>query len=110
MVIGTALPGLLTAIKQMESVSKFYARQGFLWLLFSKVTNQLVTMCKEYIEEITLGGEMDGDDFLWQLIWKEVVEQCLELPAGVQRKMFQSILGNKLKVLSSVCRDCNVVL
>ena len=36
-IMNTALPNILTAIKQMESVSRYYARQGFLGLLFTKV-------------------------------------------------------------------------
>ena len=36
-IISVALPGLLAAVKQMDSVSRFYSRQGFLGLLFTKV-------------------------------------------------------------------------
>ena len=36
-IMSTALPGLLHSVKQMDSVSRFYARQGFLGLLFTKV-------------------------------------------------------------------------
>ena len=36
-IINTALPGFLNTIKQMDSVSRFYARQGFLGLLLTKV-------------------------------------------------------------------------
>ena len=38
-IINTALPGLINTVKQMDSVSRFYARQGFLGLLFTKVRN-----------------------------------------------------------------------
>ncbi|KAK2146614.1 hypothetical protein LSH36_594g02033, partial [Paralvinella palmiformis] len=37
MIINSALPGLVHVIKQMDSVSRFYARQGFLGLLLTKV-------------------------------------------------------------------------
>jgi dynein heavy chain len=37
-IINTAVPGLLNTIKQMDSVSRFYARQGFLGLLLTKVS------------------------------------------------------------------------
>ena len=36
-ILNTALPGLIQTVKQMESVSRYYARQGFLGLLFTKV-------------------------------------------------------------------------
>lgn len=36
-IINSALPGLINTVKQMDSISRFYARQGFLGLLFTKV-------------------------------------------------------------------------
>lgn len=36
--INTALPGIMTAVRQLDSVSRYYARQGFLGLIFIKVT------------------------------------------------------------------------
>ena len=36
-IINSALPGILTAIKQFDSVSRYYARQGFLGTFFTKV-------------------------------------------------------------------------
>ncbi len=36
-IINHAIPGIVTCIKQVDSVSRFYARQGFLGLLFTKV-------------------------------------------------------------------------
>jgi dynein heavy chain len=35
--INTALPGLCTAMRTVESVSRYYARHGYLGLLFTKV-------------------------------------------------------------------------
>ena len=35
--MSTSLPGLLSNVKQMDSVSRFYARQGFLGMLLTKV-------------------------------------------------------------------------
>ena len=40
-IINIALPGLLEAVKQMDSVSRFYSRQGFLGLIFTKVSRVL---------------------------------------------------------------------
>ena len=39
--INVALPGIMTAVKQMDSVSRFYARHGFLGILFTKVSTNL---------------------------------------------------------------------
>ena len=36
-VMNTALPGLMGSIKQMDSISRYYSRQGFLGLLMTKV-------------------------------------------------------------------------
>lgn len=36
-IINTAIPGLMTCVKQMDSISRFYNRTGFLGLLFTKV-------------------------------------------------------------------------
>jgi len=36
-IINTAIPGLANSVKQMDSVSRYYARTGFLGLMFSKV-------------------------------------------------------------------------
>ncbi len=35
--ISSALPNLCTAMRTIESVSRYYARQGYLGLLFTKV-------------------------------------------------------------------------
>ncbi|CAF4708478.1 unnamed protein product [Rotaria sp. Silwood2] len=45
------LPALCDAMRTVESVSRYYARQGYLGLIFTKVTNQLVKICKHYISD-----------------------------------------------------------
>ena len=41
--VTTALPGLCTSMRTVESVSRYYARQGYLGLLFTKVfTNEII--------------------------------------------------------------------
>ncbi len=42
--ISTALPGLCMAMRTVESVSRYYARQGYLGLLFTKVNTNLLFM------------------------------------------------------------------
>jgi len=38
-------------MRTVESVSRYYARQGYLGLIFSKVTNQLIKICKYHIDD-----------------------------------------------------------
>jgi dynein heavy chain len=37
-IMNSALPNLMTSVKQMDSISRYYARQGFLGYLFTKVS------------------------------------------------------------------------
>lgn len=71
-IMSQAIPGLLHSVKQMDSVSRFYARQGFLGLLFTKVTNQVVLACKEYIQQCTIVGDIDQ---LWDKVQDEIIER-----------------------------------
>ena len=41
--INTALPDLCTAMRTIESVSRYYARQGYLGLLFTKANSTTST-------------------------------------------------------------------
>ena len=36
-ICSNTLPGLMASVRQMDSISRFYARNGYLGLLFSKV-------------------------------------------------------------------------
>lgn len=38
-IMQAALPGLVNNIKQMDSISRYYSRSGFLGLFFTKVLN-----------------------------------------------------------------------
>ncbi|XP_071801693.1 uncharacterized protein [Asterias amurensis] len=69
-IINTALPALANSVKQMDSISRFYARSGYLGLLFTKITNQLVNACKEYITAETITPSQD--DLLWPKFYEEI--------------------------------------
>ncbi|XP_071954985.1 uncharacterized protein [Antedon mediterranea] len=71
--VNTALPGLVNSVKQMESISRFYARGGYLGLLFTKITNQLVNTCKDYLRSETISSHQE--DQLWPKIYEEVDNQ-----------------------------------
>jgi Dynein heavy chain, N-terminal region 1 len=53
--LGTVLPSLVNAIVSVESVSKFYAQQGFLGLLFTKVG---------FSARMNLNSA-----YLWEIVW-----------------------------------------
>ena len=40
-IINTAIPGLANSVKQMDSISRYYSRAGFLGLMFTKVLAML---------------------------------------------------------------------
>ena len=110
--MSTSLPGLLSNVKQMDSVSRFYARQGFLGMLLTKVipllysrvqlypldlisivqvTNQIVLACKEYIQESTT-STLGDEDLLWKKVQAEITGEKNEAgdskdaqPAGATR-------------------------
>jgi hypothetical protein len=67
-----ALPSLMTSLHTVESISRYYARQGYLGILFTKVTNQLVTVCKDYLSEMS--QTLNDEDFFWPVIFKEIDE------------------------------------
>ena len=44
-IMQTALPGLVNNVKQMDSISRFYSRSGFLGLFFTKVSAIIFVGC-----------------------------------------------------------------
>ncbi|CAF1326895.1 unnamed protein product [Adineta steineri] len=87
------LPALCDAMRTVESVSRYYARQGYLGLIFSKVTNQLVKICKHHINddlsqlwpklfnEIQSGGSVDDTKENFHLD-KRDIKRFREVPKG----------------------------
>jgi len=45
-VMATVLPGLVKALKDSDSVSRFYARQGYLGIVFVKVRPASLIRCQ----------------------------------------------------------------
>lgn len=73
--ITSALPSLCTSMRTVESVSRYYARQGYLGLLFTKVTNQLVNICKEFLIESAQTTNAHSIELtFWPIILKEINE------------------------------------
>ncbi|XP_060567478.1 dynein axonemal heavy chain 5-like [Ruditapes philippinarum] len=95
-IINTAIPGLANSVKQMDSISRYYARTGFLGLMFTKVTNQLVMACKEYIKNCTL--TMEDDDLLWDRIQEEIeIRDTSNTDVDPKIKLLKSQVESKLK-------------
>ncbi|KNC49484.1 dynein heavy chain 5 [Thecamonas trahens ATCC 50062] len=73
-----AIPGLINAIKMMHSIARYYNTSERMTALFVKITNQMITCCKEYIR---------GDGEIWEqdrstLIGK--LQACLALKKAYQ--------------------------
>ncbi|CAF1285150.1 unnamed protein product [Rotaria sp. Silwood1] len=65
------LPALCDAMRTVESVSRYYTRQAYLDLIFTKVTNQLVKICG-IIDDIKENFHLDKRD----------VKRFREVPKG----------------------------
>ncbi|RDD45872.1 Dynein heavy chain 5, axonemal [Trichoplax sp. H2] len=64
-IASNVLPMLFNNIRQMDSISRAYARSGYLGLFLSKICNQMVALCKEYISGISL-NEIEIDYEHWK--------------------------------------------
>ncbi|GCB65196.1 hypothetical protein scyTo_0013426, partial [Scyliorhinus torazame] len=79
------VPNLINAIQMIHNVSRYYNTSQQMTSLFIKVTNQMVTACKEYITE-------DGSTRVWDQnsdIVIRKVEECKKLLAEY-RKCFHN--------------------
>ncbi|XP_025098007.1 LOW QUALITY PROTEIN: dynein gamma chain, flagellar outer arm-like [Pomacea canaliculata] len=95
-IINTALPGLTNSIKQMDSISRYYARTGFLGIFMAKVTNQLVTACKDHIKSCTI-NTVEETDNLWDCVQQEVLMRDPTNTVDPQQKLLKSQVESKLK-------------
>lgn len=95
-IINNAIPGIVNSVRQMDSISRYYARTGFLGIVFTKITNQLVLACKEYIKNCTITA-YDGDE-LWVRI-KEEIRNRDSLPVvDPQQRLLRNQVEAKIKV------------
>lgn len=101
-IINNAIPGIVNSVRQMDSISRYYARTGFLGIVFTKITNQLVLACKEYIKNCTITA-YDGDE-LWVRI-KEEIRNRDSLPVvDPQQRLLRNQVEAKIKVKILVFR------
>ncbi|XP_076466964.1 uncharacterized protein LOC143298129 [Babylonia areolata] len=95
-IINTAIPGLTNSIKQMDAISRYYARTGFLGIILTKVTNQLVMACKDHIKACTINIIQDRD-MLWDCVGQEALMRDPATIGDPQHKLLKSQVESKLK-------------
>ncbi|XP_052708586.1 uncharacterized protein LOC128183562 isoform X10 [Crassostrea angulata] len=101
-IINNAIPGIVNSVRQMDSISRYYARTGFLGIVFTKITNQLVLACKEYIKNCTITA-YDGDE-LWVRI-KEEIRNRDSLPVvDPQQRLLRNQVEAKIKQQGALTR------
>ncbi|KAJ3258377.1 Dynein heavy chain 5, axonemal [Boothiomyces macroporosus] len=76
-----AIPGLINAIKMIYSISRYYNTSERMTSLFVKITNQMITSCKEFVYK-------EGGSKIWDLDRQILVQklmQCMKLNEAYQR-------------------------
>ncbi|KAI9015067.1 dynein heavy chain and region D6 of dynein motor-domain-containing protein [Gaertneriomyces semiglobifer] len=76
-----SIPGLINAIKMIYSISRYYNTSERMTSLFVKITNQMITSCKEYVYK-------DGGSNLWDQNRGALVAKlgdCIRLNEAYQR-------------------------
>lgn len=76
-----AIPGLINAIKMIYSISRYYNTSERMTSLFVKITNQMITSCKEFVYK-------EGGSKIWDLDRQVLVQkllQCMKLNEAYQR-------------------------
>ncbi|KAM8953036.1 dynein axonemal heavy chain 5-like [Pelodytes ibericus] len=70
--ISSVLPTFFNGIKQIETMSRFFSRNGYLGLLLTKVSNQLAQNCRAFLRESLVLS--NSEDKLWDRIKEHVRE------------------------------------
>ena len=76
-----AIPGLINAIRMINSYSRYYNTSERMTALFVKVTNQMITACRAYITESGYYKIWDQE----QGVVLKKLEDCQRLNSEYQR-------------------------
>ncbi|XP_077343463.1 dynein axonemal heavy chain 5-like [Lithobates pipiens] len=84
--VSTTIPNLFNGIQQIENMTKFFSKNGYLGLLLTKVSNQLTQNCKLFLKESLTTGE--SEDRLWSIIRNHMVsnKDSILTGAGEEKK------------------------
>ncbi|XP_066569884.1 dynein axonemal heavy chain 8 [Amia ocellicauda] len=83
--MGAVLPAIINGIKQMDSLSRSFSRNGYLGLLLTKVCNQLTMACRDFLEKSVVSE--GSEDNLWDRIKEEMGRAgVIDLHSGLHHK------------------------
>ncbi|KAM5165175.1 dynein axonemal heavy chain 5-like [Mantella aurantiaca] len=86
--VNSTIPGFFSGIQQIENMTKFFSKNGYLGLLLTKVINQLTQNCKLFLKEsLTAGGP---EDRLWNIIRNHMAsdkEESVPTGAGEEKNL-----------------------
>ncbi|XP_068137634.1 dynein axonemal heavy chain 5-like isoform X2 [Hyperolius riggenbachi] len=97
--INNILSGFFSGIQQIENMTRFFAKNGYLGLLLTKVSNQLTQNCKLSLKESLIGG--NSEDRLWEMIREnmELEKEEPVLPNGTREEKMLNKDKAKTKLL-----------
>lgn len=105
------LPDLLSGIRQLDSVSRFFAKNGFLGSLLAKVCHQLIVSCKHNIVKFISSQEnkkKNIDEKFWDCITKEIIHGKVRTEKNrLKRKITNDQLNSLLSALYNTLSVCH---
>uniref|UniRef100_H2S7P3 Dynein axonemal heavy chain 5 n=1 Tax=Takifugu rubripes TaxID=31033 RepID=H2S7P3_TAKRU len=98
-----AIPGLINAIRMIHTISRYYSIPENIRSLFVKVSNQMITACKNYITNNGANSIWDQPQILTDISFCCVVQKCYflfkshKLPANIGIDQFTIVTNMKKK-------------
>ncbi len=85
----SSIPGLINAIKMIHSISRYYNTSERMTSIFVKITNQMITSCKDYVHQ-------NGGSNLWEQDRPKLIlrlKDCIALNEGYQKCFHETKVG-----------------